>query len=120
MITHRDSYRLSDISVVSVRRPFMAPAFMIGGGLSGFGHMFADLLYPGELLGLVIGGLSLVAAGSMAGQLKLLSRDLRGSELIDALWGSYSHLNRIRSQIVAAIRLSRPGAESPVGMGAGS
>ena len=99
--THRDSYDLGGISVVSVRRPFAAPAILIGGGLAGFSATFADLLFAAEIAGLsAIGGILLIA-GFWLGQLKLLSRDLRQSELVDAVWGSYRHLNQIRRVIVA-------------------
>jgi hypothetical protein len=102
--THRDTYLLHNISVVSVRRPFLAGALMCSVGFGGFGVAFGDLLYPVEI-GFIIGGIiASVFAGIWLGQLKLLSRDLRNSELSDAIWGSYSHLNRIRREIITAMR----------------
>ena len=101
--THRDSYLLENLSVVSVRRPFLASAAIIGGGLACFAAGFADLLYAHELA--LLAGVLIMAAllGSQVGQLKLLSRDLRGSELSGAIWGQYAQLNQIRMQIIAAI-----------------
>ena len=101
--THRDSYLLENLSVVSVRRPFLPGTIIIGGGLAGFALGFADLLYVHELV--VLAGLLVMALvfGMQAGQLKLLSRDLRGSELSGAIWGQYAELNQIRMQIIDAL-----------------
>ena len=102
--THRDTYLLHNISVVSVRRPFLAGALMCSAGFGGFGIAFGDLLYPTEV-GFIIGGISAsVFAGIWLGQLKLLSRDLRNSELSGAIFGSYGHLNLIRREIITAMR----------------
>lgn len=103
LITHRDSYRLESLSVVSVRRPLLAPAILFGFGLAGFTLAFVDLLYLYEmcmLAGLIAAG---VKSGMWLGQLKLLSRDLRGSDLSDVIWGSYAELNRKRRKIMAAM-----------------
>ncbi|MCP4099244.1 MAG: hypothetical protein GY748_23720 [Planctomycetaceae bacterium] len=101
--THRDSYLLSNLSVVSVRRPFLASSVFLGAGFSGFGIAFGDLLYAGEKLSVI--GLSAVAIflGSQIGQLSLLSRDLKGSELSSAVWGWHSSLQSIRMDIVSAL-----------------
>ncbi|MEM9733638.1 MAG: hypothetical protein AAF903_09175 [Pseudomonadota bacterium] len=104
IITHRDSYDLDQITVVSVRRPMLVPALFIGGGMAGFSLIFADLLYGGELTALCGFGLMSLAIGLWLGQLKLLSRDLRQSELVDAVWGSYRTLNGLRLRIHAAKR----------------
>ena len=105
--THRDSYLLENLSVVSVRRPFLPGASIIGGGLAGFALAFADLLYAHELT--LLAGSLVVALlfGLQAGQLKLLSRDLRGSELSGAIWGQYARLNQIRMQIITALSSDR-------------
>jgi hypothetical protein len=102
--THRDSYLLPNLSVVSVRRPFLAGSLMFVTGFGGFAFSFADLLYAHEIR--VIGGsvFVIMATGLWIGQLKLLSRDLRGSELSGVIWGTYGHLNRVRMQIVRAMR----------------
>lgn len=102
--THRDSYLLPTLTVVSVRRPFLAGALIFATGFGGFAVSFGDLLYPHEVR--IIGGgiLTVLFAGLWIGQLKLLSRDLRGSELAGVIWGSYGHLNRVRLKIVRAMR----------------
>jgi hypothetical protein len=103
LITHRDSYRLESLSVVSVRRPLLAPAILFAFGLGGFTLAFADLLYPHEMI-MLAGMVGLgVSCGLWLGQLKLLSRDLRGSDLSDVIWGSYRQLNRARRQIMTAM-----------------
>ncbi len=98
--THRDSYLLASISVVSVRRPFFGGAMLIALALTAFILAFADLLYVGEMISFAIFIALILFAGTQIGQLKLLSRDLRGSDLSDAIWGQYSHLNHIRREIV--------------------
>lgn len=107
VVTHRDSYLLAQLSVVSVRRPFLAPGLLTAAGFGGFALNFGDLLYLEEIAtatGLAAFSLFL---GIGVGQLKLLSRDLRGSELSDAVWGSYGHLNRVRTEIVARLKTMR-------------
>lgn len=110
LVTHRDSYRLETLSVVSVRRPLLAPAIFFALGLGGFTLAFADLLYVHETM-VLVGLISLgVICGLWLGQLKLLSRDLRGSDLSDVIWGGYADLNRTRRRIMAAMtdRASTP------------
>ncbi|MCR9089223.1 MAG: hypothetical protein NXH97_21070 [Rhodobacteraceae bacterium] len=102
--THRDSYVLDRITVVSVRRPFFVPGLLFAAGIAGFTIAFVDLLYPGEILGFAGVTLACLIVGRVTGQLQLLSRDLRGSELSMAMLGTYGHLNRIRRQITAAMR----------------
>lgn len=109
--THRDSYLLPNISVVSVRRPFLAGALICAAGFGGFGFSFSDLLYPGEIKAIVGGVVTALFAGVWLGQLKLLSRDLRNSELSGAIWGSYGHLNRLRREITTAMRGTIPGGQ---------
>ncbi len=103
VVTHRDSYMLANLSVVSVRRPYLAGAALLSGGFSGFGLAFADLLYTSEITIIVAVSLAALLAGSQIGQLKLLSRDLKGSELSDAIYGQYGQLNKIRRDIGRAI-----------------
>ena len=107
--THRDSYLIEQLSVVSVRRPFMAGALVIGGGLTAFVVRFNDLLYLREVATLSTIGLLLLVAGWRLGQLQLLSRDLRGTELSGVVYGDASKLNRIRRQIVRAIQDHKSG-----------
>jgi len=109
VIPHRDSYLLKNLSVVSVRRPFLGGAILLGVAFGGFSIAFGDLLYPVEIASIL--GLSTFAiiAGVQVGQLKLLSRDLRGSELADAIWGQYSSLNHIRAKIVQSLNAGNDG-----------
>lgn len=101
--THRDSYLLEQLTVVSVRRPAWTAGLLASGSLAAFWIGCFDLLYPGEIA--VLGTLSAVAllTGWHLGQLKLLSRDLRGSELSGAIFGQYADLNRLRRKIAAAV-----------------
>jgi len=112
VITHRDSYLIKNLSVVSVRRPYLAGAMLLGGAFFGFGIAFGDLLYANEII--TITGLSIAAmiAGSQVGQLSLLSRDLKGSELSGAVWGWHPHLQSIRSEIVEALHAEHEGDEA--------
>lgn len=110
--THQDSYLLDQLTVVSVRRPALAGALLLAGALGAFACGFSDLLFPVELF--VIAALSATSlmTGWQFGQLKLLSRDLRGSELSGAVFGSYAHLNRLRRQIADAAQASKSGGRS--------
>ncbi len=112
VVTHRDSYLIANLSVVSVRRPYLAGAILLGGAFSGFGFAFSDLLYANEII--AIAGLSFAAiiAGSQIGQLSLLSRDLKGSELSGAVWGRHSSLQHIRMEIVAALHSKPEGGDA--------
>ena len=105
--THRDSYVLENLSVFSVRRPFLPAGLLFGVGFAGFALVFGDLLYGHEMLLALTGASIAMILGAQVGQLKLLSRDLRGSELADAVWGRYADLNRIRREIVDALHASR-------------
>lgn len=110
--THRDSYLIKELSVVSVRRPCLAPALMICGATCAFLFGFSDLLYPGEMIfltGVLAGSLLL---GVLLGRSRLLSRDLRGSELSGVIFGSAAHLNCIRRDISAAIQNEQNGARA--------
>lgn len=101
--THRDSYLLSNLSVVSVRRPFLASSIFLSGAFGGFGLAFSDLLYANEILAIAGFSAASVFLGSQIGQLSLLSRDLKGSELSSAVWGWHSTLQSIRMDIVSAL-----------------
>lgn len=105
--THRDTYLLGNLTVVSVRRPLLPFAAMAAVGQTGFAAAFVDLLYLYE--GITVIGLAVVmlTLGWQAGQLKLLSRDLRGSELSGVIWGRASHLNAIRKGIALAVAGAR-------------
>jgi len=105
--THRDSYRLATLSVVSVRRPFLVGGLLAGAGSAAFVAGFADLLYAHEIALVVSAGALAVVFGIEVGQLRLLSRDLRGSDLSEAIWGRYASLNRVRLAIAAAMHRTK-------------
>lgn len=109
VVTHRDSYLLTNLSVVSVRRPFLAGAILLGGTFLGFGIAFGDLLYNHEIATISAVSITAILVGSQVGQLSLLSRDLRGSELSGAVWGRYSSLQIIRGEIVTALHAANEG-----------
>lgn len=102
--THRDSYLLAQLSVISVRRPLLGGGCLFATGASAFALAFGDLLYPGEIAALAGFALCAVLAGFVIGRIQLLSRDLRGSELSCMIWGTYGHLNRIRREIGNALQ----------------
>jgi hypothetical protein len=104
--THRDSYLLSELTVVSVRRPFLPPVMLLAGGGIGFIAAFSDLLYFSEIVFCLGMSAGLVLIGTQLAQLSLLSRDLRGSELTSAVWGFRSSLEAKRHEIVATLRRS--------------
>ncbi|MGS4884948.1 hypothetical protein [Roseibium sp. MB-4] len=106
VVTHRDSYLLSHLTTVSVRRPYMASGMLFSCSLTGYGVAFIDLLYWHEVLTLIAISAALVWGGLKIGQLTLLSRDLRGSELASAIWGDHKRLQTIRREIVSALKNS--------------
>ncbi len=110
--THRDSYLLDKITVVSVRRPLLAPTILMGGGSAAFGLAFADLLYAGEQVAIGAAVLLMGVSGSQAGQLKLLSREIGTSPLGDVIWGRYKTLNKIRLQIAGKLQQVRQGSDA--------
>ena len=101
--THNDTYILSNVTAISARRPLLGASVLITALISGFGAAFHDLLYPTEMIAIGIGVTACIFAGLWLGHLQLLSRDLRGSELGTAIWGSYRELNHIRRQIADEI-----------------
>jgi len=107
--THRDSYQLANLSAVSVRRPYMAGAMLLAGGAIGFTAAFGDLMQNGEIFFTVAAALAALFAGFQAGQLSLVSRDLKGTEISSALWGQHKHLQAKRREIMCAIHASRSG-----------
>jgi hypothetical protein len=108
--TNRDSYLLENLSVISTRRPYLGAAIFFAFGFGGFAAAFADLLYAHEIK-MIIGACAVILMGAVwLGQLKLLSRDLRGSELSGVIWGSYHHLNRVRRDVVVALHHPEQGA----------
>ena len=112
VVTHRDSYLLSNLSVVSVRRPYLAMTVSLGGLLAGFAGVFSDLLYGHEMAWMVLICAGATILGSQIGELKFVSRDLRGSELSSVIYGHYGRLNRIRREITQALDTQAPGRSS--------
>ena len=101
VLTHRDIFILSNISVVSVRRPYLAGSVLLSLGMAGFVASFVDLLYPDELIAAATLISLLLLLGINIAQLSLLSRDLKGSELSSAVWGTAKDLHQARARIVA-------------------
>lgn len=107
--THRDSYTLASLTVVSTRRPFLVPVVTLSAACCGFALSFLDLLYLNEIAALLAGsGIAMVIA-SQVGQLRLLSRELNGNELSGAVWGQIADLNKVRSAIAGKLDTSRMG-----------
>ncbi|MEM8625375.1 MAG: hypothetical protein AAGG47_17885 [Pseudomonadota bacterium] len=102
--THRDSYLLSTLTVISVRRPFLVGGALFALGSGGFAAAFRDLLYPAELVGIGVFAVLSLLVGLRLAQIQLFSRDLRGSELAGMIFGTYGHLNRVRHEITDAMR----------------
>lgn len=100
VITHKDDYFFATLTVVSVRRPFFAPTLIVSGALTLFAIGTFDLLYVSEMLALAVVIPSIVVAGAKLGQLKLLSRDLKNTELSGAVWGEHEALQKVRRKIV--------------------
>lgn len=98
--THRDSYLLASLSVVSTRRPFLGASLLVGVFALGFTISFWDLLYPTEIATTAALPLVGIFLASQIGLLSLLSRDLRGSELSGVIWGHYHELTKVRLEIV--------------------
>ena len=104
VVTHRDSYLLQTLTAVSVRRPLLVPAIVISAALVMFALGTFDLLYWSEFIGLALVIAVSLIAGTKLGQLQLLSRDLKNTELSGAIWGHHAALQTVRSQIVAAMQ----------------
>jgi len=104
VVTHRDSYLLKTLTAVSVRRPLLVPAIVISIALLLFALGTFDLLYWSEFVGLAVVIAASLVAGTKLGQLQLLSRDLKNTELSGAIWGHHAALQSVRSEIVAAMQ----------------
>jgi len=104
VITHRDSYLLNSLTVISVRRPILIPSSMMALSGAAFGIAFSDLLFPMEIVGIGIFVSAASLIGFQVGQLKLVSRDLKNTELSSAIWGQYHALQNHRHKIVDGVR----------------
>ena len=110
--THADSYILVGIKKVSTARPFLSSSVMMAGLAGLFALGFADILYAHELI--LIGAVMTAALiiGMSLAQLRLFSRDLHGAQAINAVYGTYRHLNQKRIAISAAIDAAKSGGAS--------
>lgn len=99
LVTHRSSYLLDSITAADVQRPLLSISLVPAIGSCAFCIAFRDILYPAEIATIIGGVIALLAGGARIGQLKLVSRDLRGSELSGAVWGSIKHLKSVHAEI---------------------
>lgn len=109
LTTHNDSYVLSGLSAVSTRRPFLSSAIAMAALLILLGLGTIDILYAGEMLLIAASAGLFLGLGLTIGQLRLVSRDLRGSPIADAVYGTYGHLTRERLKIAVAVQASNRG-----------
>lgn len=100
--TNNDHYPLTPNTTFSVVRPFRGGATAFAGMLLAFAGASSDLLYTWELAVVVGCAAALFVAGSTVAHLMIVNRDLRGSDLQVAFWGTYRHLNRKRREIAAS------------------
>lgn len=108
--TARDSYVLSGIQGgVSVRRPFLSAGIFVAVANLAIILGFADILYLSELITLSAIGFSAIVGGLTLAQLHIISRDLRGTKMSEAVWGPFRHLNRKRREIARAIHQVQAG-----------
>lgn len=105
--THRDSYLLGSLTVVSIRRPILIPSLIIGASGAAWGLAFSDLLFLSEMIATGIVAAGAILLGIQCGQLQLVSRDLKNTELSSAVWGQYHDLHQHRHAIVEAVRKSK-------------
>lgn len=111
--TARDSHTLKELTTVSVRQPFLAPALIFSAGIGAMGWSFEDVLYAHERICILIFVTLSPIAGWMIARMKLRSRELRsGDVLSDAVWGSFPELNKKRREVIRAAAQARAGAPS--------
>jgi len=110
--THNDVYLLEGIKAISTRRPFLSAGLVIGTLIAGFTISFSDILYPGEIAALIVTAFLFAIGGFTIGRLQLVSRDLSGSPIADAVYGTYPHLNRLRPLIADAVERAKTGGAS--------
>lgn len=110
--THADSYILVGIKKVSTARPFLSSGVMMAGMAGLFALGFADILYAHELIFISAVIVSALMVGFSLAQLRLFSRDLHGAQAINAVYGTYRHLNQKRMAISAAVEAAKSGGAS--------
>ncbi len=99
LVTHRSSFLLDRITAADVQRPLLSMSAIPVAGAYAFCIAFMDILYAGEIATVIGGAIACLIGGASIGQLKLVSSDLRGSEVSGAVWGSYRHLKSIHQEI---------------------
>lgn len=104
--THNDSYTLTPGTNISAKRPFLGTGMIIAILILSFAISFEDILFSLELWIMAGIAAACVFTGMSLAQLIIINRDLRGSDLTVAAWGSYRHLNSIRKQVAEAINPS--------------
>jgi hypothetical protein len=110
--TSIDSYLLNQITAVSARRPFWASGILIGGLSAAFAGGFWDILTTPERIASLVVTATSIWGGLTIGQLQLVSRDLRGSPMAEAVYGTYRDLNRKRREIAEAVQAVQRGDAS--------
>lgn len=105
--THNDNYMLDSVTAVSIRRPALAIGVVAFAGIGGSTAVFVEYLKPVEIA--VAGGFACFSLflSWQTGQLKLLSRDLRHTDLSGVIWGRYASLKAKRREIVRAIAAAK-------------
>jgi hypothetical protein len=101
LVTHRTVYLLNSITAADVQRPLLSISVVPAFGSCAFCWAFSDILYPIEIASIIGGVIASLVGSARIGQLKLISRDLRGSELSGAVWGSTKHLKAIHAKIIS-------------------
>ncbi|AXX97824.1 hypothetical protein [Profundibacter amoris] len=99
LVTHRSSYLLDSITAADVQRPLLSISLVPVIGSCAFCFAFRGILFPDEIAIIIGSATALLIGAARIGQLKLVSRDLRGSELSGAVWGSTKHLKSIHAEI---------------------
>lgn len=97
--TRNEYYSLMPNMHVSARPTFRAPGLILAAALAGFGFVFQDLAYPGELqilAGLVV---MITVLATSVSRLTLFDRDLRNSDMATLAWGTLWHLRRKQCEI---------------------
>lgn len=106
----RTSYTLKNVSVSGVTQPLLPSALIFSAGAAATGISFFNVLQTHERISIAIFVILALVFGWSAGRLKLRSKELRsGDELADAVWGSFSALNKKRRDIIRAAAATRAG-----------
>ena len=99
LLTHRSSFLLERITAADIQRPLLSISIIPAMGGCTFCLAFMDILYAGEIVTIIGGIVATLICTASVGQLKLVSGDLRGSEVSGAVWGRYRHLKSIHQDI---------------------